>query len=41
MVATSMDQTNYTKTSLKINIQTTLENIFGNKEIKGVLPVSL
>ncbi|ACD30827.1 glycoside hydrolase family 3 protein [Francisella tularensis] len=39
--ATSMDQTNYTKTSLKINIQTTLENIFGNKEIKGVLPVSL
>ncbi|ADA78609.1 glycoside hydrolase family 3 protein [Francisella tularensis] len=39
--ATSMDYTNYTKTSLKINIQTTLENIFGNKEIKGVLPVSL
>ncbi|MDE4957505.1 glycoside hydrolase family 3 protein, partial [Francisella tularensis subsp. holarctica] len=33
--ASSMDQTNYTKSSLNINIQTTLENIFGNIEIYG------
>lgn len=39
--ATSMDQTNYTKTSLKINIQAALENIFANKKISGVLPISL
>ncbi len=28
--ATSLDQTNYTKTSLKINIETCLDNIFNN-----------
>ncbi|APC91569.1 Beta-hexosaminidase [Francisella sp. MA067296] len=39
--ATSMDQTNYTKTSLKINIQAALENIFGDKKIMGKLPVTI
>lgn len=39
--ATSMDQTNYTKTSLKINIQSVIENIFGDKKIIGKLPVKL
>lgn len=39
--ATSMDQTNYTKTSLKVNIRAALENIFGNKKLLGKLPVKL
>ena len=39
--ATSMDQTNYTKTSLKVNIQAALENIFDNKKLIGKLPVKV
>ncbi|MBY7733515.1 glycoside hydrolase family 3 protein [Francisella philomiragia] len=39
--ATSMDQTNYTKTSLKINIQAALENIFNGNIPTGKLPVQI
>ncbi|AFJ43889.1 glycoside hydrolase family 3 protein [Francisella orientalis] len=39
--ATSMDQTNYTKTSLKINIQAALENIFSGNIPTGKLPVQI
>ncbi|MFC4891766.1 glycoside hydrolase family 3 protein [Pseudofrancisella aestuarii] len=39
--ATSIDQTNYTKTSLKINIRAALENIFNNKKFTGQLPVKI
>nr|WP_244947439.1 hypothetical protein [Allofrancisella inopinata] len=40
--ATSIDQTNYTKVSLKINIMSALENIFDiNLKLESVLPITL